>query len=210
MRLRYVKNAFEILEENKELVAFNPELNKGKWKSVFNTNGLLSLEVGSGKGQFLLDSGIANPTDAFIGLEMMTSVICRAVQKLKEKEIKNVLLINKDANHLLEYFEIGEVDKLYLNFPDPWPKARHEKRRLTSMSFLEKYKTILSKDGTIRFKTDNLDLYNYSLENFSKVLEEGFKCGESVYTIGDIQTEFETKYRLNGKTIYYIEGKFKR
>ncbi len=209
MRLRHVKNAQSIVEDNRDIVIENPSLYKGKWKELLNVNGLLSLEVGCGKGKFLTDNAILNKDNGYIGLEMMTSVICRAVQKVLECETKNVLLINQDANNLLDLFNESELDRIYVNFPDPWPKKRHEKRRLTSPNFLDKYKTILKKDGVFRFKTDNLDLYNYSIETVLPVLKDGYKCGLVEYNTDTIMTEFETKFRNNGNPIYYIEGVFK-
>ena len=209
MRLRHVKNASAIVEENRNIVIENPTLYKGKWKELLNVNGPISLEVGCGKGKFLCDNAILFKNNGYIGLEMMTSVICRAVQKVLETGAKNVLLLNQDANNLLDLFNEGEIDKIYVNFPDPWPKKRHEKRRLTSPSFLSKYKTILKKDGVFRFKTDNLDLYNYSLETVLPVLKDGFKYGLVEYSDDTIMTEFETKFKNNGNPIYFIEGVFK-
>lgn len=211
MRLRHVKNASEIVESHKDIVIESPENYKGEWRKLFNKddNTKLSLEIGCGKGLFLTRLSDAFKDEAFLGIEMMTSVICRAVQKIDEQKIENVKLINKDGANILDYFMEGEIDHLYVNFPDPWPKARHEKRRLTFPSFLEKYKVILKKDGIFRFKTDNLDLYNYSLETLSKALKDDFKYGKVEYTTDTIMTEFETKFRSNGNDIYYIEGTFK-
>ena len=211
MRLRHVKNAQEIVDENRNIVLLDPTVNKGKWKEVMGiTDGTLSLEIGCGKGQFLTLNALENPNNGYIGLEMMTSVICRAVQKINEKEVKNVLLINKDGINILDFFDEGEIDRLYINFPDPWPKARHEKRRLTSPNFLDKYKIILKKDGVFRFKTDNIDLFNYSKETILERLNSDYKCGEVDYSVPQIQTEFETKFKDAGNKIYFIEGTFKR
>ena len=210
MRLRHVKNAYEIVSENKDIVIENPKEYKGRWKELLNTNGSISLEVGCGKGKFLTENAIKFKENGYLGLEMMTSVICRATQKVKELELPNVKLINQDAINLLDLFDEGELDRIYVNFPDPWPKKRHEKRRLTSPSFLAKYKTLLKKDGVFRFKTDNLDLYNYSLETVIPTLKDGYNCGEVDYTNQEIiMTEFETKFKNQGNPIYYIEGIFK-
>ena len=210
MRLRHVKNAAQIVSENKEIVIENPENYKGSWLKSMNLSGTLSVEVGCGKGKFLTDNALINKDNAYIGLEMMTSVICRAVQKIKELEISNVLLLNKDANNILDYFNENEIDRIYINFPDPWPKKRHEKRRLTSPSFLDKYKVILKENGIFRFKTDNQDLYNYSLETILPRLKDGYKYGEVDYSEDVIMTEFESKFRSNGNPIYYIEGVLKK
>jgi len=211
MRLRYVKNAQEICDSCPNIYIKDIEVNKGNWRKIFpNENGSLSLEIGCGKGQFLTSNALENPNNCYLGLEMMTSVICRAVERIRDNNVENVKLINKDATNILEYFNEGEIDKLYINFPDPWPKARHEKRRLTSPSFLEKYKVILKKDGVFRFRTDNLDLFNYSKETILPVMDDDVKYGEVVYKENEIQTEFETKFRNQGNPIYFIEGKFRR
>ena len=211
MRLRHVKNAFEIIENNRDIAIDNPEDYKGRWRESFSfsSDSSLEIEVGCGKGKFLSEMALNNSANLYIGLEMMSSVICRAVTKIKENEIKNVLLLNKDCEHILEYFNEKEVDRIYINFPDPWPKLRHEKRRLTSPKFLEKYKTILKEDGILRFKTDNLDLYNYSLETILPLLKDDKRYGEVDYSSSTIMTEFETKFREKGNPIYFIEGSFK-
>ena len=211
MRLRNVKNAFEIIENNKDIVVDNPEDYKGKWLESFkkDKDSCLSVEVGCGKGKFLSTLAKENENDLFIGLEMMSSVICRAVTKVKESEITNCLLLNKDCEHILDYFMENEVDRIYINFPDPWPKLRHEKRRLTSKRFLDKYKIILKEDGILRFKTDNLDLYNYSLETILPLFKDDKRYGEVDYKENVIETEFESKFREKGNPIYFIEGSFK-
>ena len=209
MRLRHVKDAFEICASNKDICIENPTDYKGKWREFLENADSLSLEVGCGKGQFLVSLSKENEHSLFLGLELMTSVICRAVQKVKEENIKNVLLINKDAVLLNELFDENEVDKIYINFPDPWPKARHDKRRLTYSKYLEMYKRILKKDGVIRFKTDNFDLYEFSKESFSNFLKDDFKCGIVEYMGDEILTEFETKFKALGNPIYFIEGTFK-
>jgi len=211
MRLRYVANAQEICDSCPNIYIKDVEVNKGKWRELFpNKNGELSLEIGCGKGLFLSTLGLNNKDNCYLGLEMMTSVICRAVERIRDQKIENVKLINKDGNNILDYFGEGEIDRLYLNFPDPWPKARHEKRRLTYPSFLEKYKVILKKDGIFRLRTDNLDLFNYSKETILPLMGDDCKHGEVVYQEGEVQTEFETKFRNQGNPIYFIEGKFKR
>ena len=211
MRLRHVKNAFDIIENNRDIAIENPENYKGKWRESFNKSqdSSLSVEVGCGKGKFLSTMSEENKNDLFIGLEMMSSVICRAITKVKEKELTNCLILNKDCEHILDYFNEGEVDRIYINFPDPWPKLRHEKRRLTSPRFLEKYKTILKEDGILRFKTDNLDLYNYSLETILPLLKDDKRFGEVEYSSDTIMTEFESKFKEMGNPIYFIEGSFK-
>ncbi len=211
MRLRHVKGAQDIVDNNPEIVIKNPEENKGKWREFLgkDKNAKLSLEIGCGKGKFIHDLALSSPDELFIGIELMTSVICRAVTKLKEDEVANAILLNVNGENILDYFDEGEIDYLYINFCDPWPKDRHAKRRLTNERFLEKYKVVLKKDGIIRFKSDNYPLYQYSLETMPKYLKEGYEYGESVFTEGMIQTEFEEKFRAQGNPIYYIKGTFK-
>lgn len=208
MRLRHVKNAQEIVESEPNICFQNPEEHKGAWRKAFSKEKeKLYIEVGTGKGKFLLESALQNPEIGYVGIEMMTSVIVRALQKIKDSQVENFVLINKDGANLLDYFEVGEVDKLFLNFPDPWPKKRHEKRRLTSPSFLEKYKQIVKKNGEFRIHTDNYDLYQYSIETLSKVLID-MTYGEATYDENTPTTEFEDKFRSLGQPIYFIEGKF--
>ena len=207
MRLRFVKDAKDIIESNKDICITNPIDYQGKW-NTFKDYKRLEIEVGCGKGQLISSMAERFPDNLYIGIEKFDSVICRAITKVKEKEINNCLLIRYDASHLLEMFNKGEVDKVYLSFPDPWPKARHEKRRLTSPIFMDMYKVILKKNGEIRLKTDNYDLYEYSLENMLKYLDNP-SYGERVYTIDELTTEFEDKFRKLGNKIYFIEGKFK-
>lgn len=205
MRLRFVKDAKDIIESNKDICITNPMDYKGKWKKDFKR---LEIEVGCGKGQLISSMAQRYPENLYIGIEKFDSVICRAITKVKEKEINNCLLIRYDAMALLEMFDKEEVDKIYLSFPDPWPKARHEKRRLTSPNFMDMYKVILKKNGEIRLKTDNYDLYNYSLESMLPYLENP-KYGERVYSDDELTTEFEDKFRKLGNKIYFIEGNFK-
>ena len=152
---------------------------------------------------------IAHPDTLFIGIEKFDSVICRAIEKRKELDINNALFVRGDATNLLDWFEAGEVDRVFLSFPDPWPKARHEKRRLSSPRFMDMYKVILNDNGIFRIKTDNVPLYEYSLESTLPYLEDA-KYGERVYTDDEITTEFEEKFRKLGNKIYFIEGKIKK
>lgn len=209
MRLRNVKNAQEIIDNSNGIVIKNPTDYKGNWNSLLEGSKKINLEIGCGKGQFLTLSATSNPTELFVGLEMMSSVICRAIVKVTDSDVKNCFLLNNDGANILDYFDKEEVDRIYLNFPDPWPKKRHEKRRLTSMSFIEKYKIILKEDGIFRLKTDNFDLFEYSKETLLKELDNP-NYGEVIYQGNEIKTEFEEKYILFGKPIYYIEGKFRR
>lgn len=207
MRLRYVKDAKDIIESNKNICITEPETYKGKWRD-FKDYKRLEIEVGCGKGQLISSMAQRYTDNLYIGIEKFDSVICRAITKVIEKEINNCLLIRHDAALLLDMFDKEEVDKVYLSFPDPWPKARHEKRRLTSPNFMDMYRVILKKGGEIRLKTDNYDLYEYSLESMVPYLDNP-KYGIREYTDDELTTEFEDKFRKLGNKIYFIEGKFK-
>jgi len=208
MRLRYVPEAFDIINASPSIIK-NPEDYKGKYHNAFMNAKDIHLEIGCGKGDFLKANALEFKDNIYIGIEMMSSVICRACQKIDSLEIENIKLINKDGSNILSYFNKGEIDYLYLNFPDPWPKARHAKRRLTSPKFLEMYKEILKEDGVFRFKTDNYDLFQYSKETILPLLKDGYFSGEVDEELELIKTEFETKYTLAGKPIYMIKGQFK-
>lgn len=216
MRLRHVKNAEERLQidDNKYYIS-NPKEMKGKWREKFNNSNPIHLEIGCGKGQFIVGKALANPDINFIAVEKFNSVLLRALEKILalEKEINNLYIMVIDAEYLNEYFIDGEIDKIYLNFSDPWPKARHAKRRLTSEVFLDHYKHVLAKDGEIEFKTDNRGLFEYSLESLNR---NGFL----MYNISldlhkdlekypdNITTEFEDKWSKLGP-IYHLEAKLK-
>ena len=207
MRLRFVKDAENIIKSNPDLCITDPENHKGKWIELYPYK-RFEIEVGCGKGKMITSLAEANPENFYLGIEKFDSVICRAIQKLLEHPISNVKFVRNDAINLLNMFEIGEVDKVYLSFPDPWPKARHEKRRLTSPNFMNMYKVILKKGGSIRLKTDNVALYEYSLESMLPYLENP-KYGEYEYKDNDFTTEFEDKFRKLGNKIFFIEGTFK-
>jgi len=208
MRLRHVKNACEIIAQAKNICYINPISEKGVWKKHFPNSSKIILEVGMGKGQFLTSIAQNNPDNLYLGMEKMDSVICRAITKVEEKELSNCILILGDAEKLLDYFNEKEIDEIYLSFPDPWPKARHEKRRLTSPNFLVKYRTILKEDGIIYLKTDNASLFEYSLSTMSPLLKN-YEKGEIDYQTPKITTEFEDKFRLLKEPIYYLKGQFK-
>ncbi|MCB9498360.1 MAG: tRNA (guanosine(46)-N7)-methyltransferase TrmB [Bacillales bacterium] len=209
MRLRKVKNAEEILNNSQDICIEKPVELKGRWSFVFPSDGPIYLEIGSGKGQFISLSASLNPNINYIGMEKMTSVIVRAIEKVKALNLLNCMLLCKDGQDVCDYFSEGEIDRIYLNFSDPWPKNRHEKRRLTSMPFLKKFKTILKKDGLLIFKTDNYDFYLYSLLNLKEELNEDMKYGE-MKEKEEASSEFEDKFRKLEKPIYFISGSFRR
>ena len=200
MRLRNIPGAKDAILEC-DWVIDEPERFKGKWESVFGEKRPLFLEVGMGKGRFLMDMARLHPDRNFVGIEMYDSVLLRAVQKREqlEEDLPNLYFIRMDARNLPDVFEKGEVDKIYLNFSDPWPKERHAKRRLTSRQFLERYDKILAPEGTVEFKTDNRPLFEFSLE---EVKEAGWVLDASTFDLhhdaklmeGNVMTEYEEKF----------------
>ena len=208
MRLRNVKNKEEILN-NTTYLEIDPNSNKGKWETIFNNNNPIHIEIGMGKGDFIIESAIRYPNINFIGIEKYSSVLARAIEKLNDKELPNLRLIRMDANFIEDVFS-KEIDVIYLNFSDPWPKKRTAKRRLTSDIFLEKYKTIFKKDHIIIMKTDNMHLFEYSLESLSRngyVLEKVSLDLHNSDIENNIETEYERKFVLKGNNIYYVYAK---
>ena len=161
MRLRNIKNASTRLAQNERDFVANPQDYKGRWHSLFGNNNPIHIEIGMGKGQFLTQLALQNPNINYIGIEKFTSVLLRASEKLETIELNNVKIINVDALMLNEYFDKDEIERIYLNFSDPWPKNAHANRRLTSNRFLPIYENILVKDVEINFKTDNLLLFEF-------------------------------------------------
>lgn len=168
MRVRNRKGATELLEANPQYVVLNPEDAKGKWHEIFGNDHPIHIEVGSGKGAFITGMAKANPEINYIGIDIQKSVLSYALDKVLEADVPNIKLLWVDGDSLTNYFEDGEIDQLYLNFSDPWPKKRHEKRRLTYKTFLDTFKQILPEHGEIHFKTDNRGLFEYSLVSFSQ------------------------------------------
>ncbi|MGF2617449.1 tRNA (guanosine(46)-N7)-methyltransferase TrmB [Rossellomorea vietnamensis] len=211
MRLRNKPWASEKLNEYPQYVVAQPEDKKGKWNEEFKNDNPLHIEVGTGKGQFVTEMAKANPDVNYIGIELYESVIVSALDRIIEADIPNVKLLNVDAKNLKEYFEKNDVDRVYLNFSDPWPKNRHEKRRLTFESFLKLYEDILVDEGEIHFKTDNQGLFEYSLKSFSHYgLLLNFlslDLHNSDFE-GNIMTEYEEKFSSRGQRIYRCEVKY--
>jgi tRNA (guanine-N7-)-methyltransferase len=205
MRLRNIPGARETMVEN-EYVFTEPEGMAGKWHEVFGNEHPIRIEVGMGKGRFITDLAMANPEINYIGIEKYSSVLLRAVEKQNEIKLENLRFIRMDAESIIEVFGQGEVDRIYLNFSDPWPKDRHAKRRLTSRQFLERYDKILKKDGIIEFKTDNKPLFDFSLEETE---ESVFKIQAHTYDLhhdelmneGNIMTEYEERFSSQGNPI---------
>ena len=204
MRLRNVPGARETIIENQFSIQ-QPEQMKGKWHEVFQNDHPIHIEVGMGKGQFIIEMARRNPEVNYIGIEEYSSVLVRAVEKLEDFEQDNLRLIRMDAENIEEVFDKDEVDRIYLNFSDPWPKDRHAKRRLTSTRFLERYDNILTPEGRVMFKTDNKDLFDFSLEQVEEagwILENHtYDLHHSEYNEGNVMTEYEEKFSAKGNPI---------
>ena len=214
MRLRKVKNARErLMVDNNKYFINEPELYKGKWNELFGNNNPLHIEIGCGKGQFMSTLAKLNTDINYIAIEKFDSVLLRCLEKIINDDIPNLKIAVMDAAVLGTYFADDEVDRIYLNFSDPWPKSHHAKRRLTSPLFLDLYKHVLKDEGEIHFKTDNRGLFEYSLESFNN---NGFKLSHISLDLhkdtekypDNITTEFEDKWSKLGP-IYRLEAKVK-
>ena len=213
MRSRFKPWAADLIDTHPEIVIPDPEQQKGKWQEVFGNKNPLHIEAGTGKGRFIIGMAKANPDINYIGIELFDSVIVTALETILEddKGTPNLRLLKVNAKDIADYFEKGEVDRLYLNFSDPWPKKRHAKRRLTHESFLKLYETVLPEKGEIYFKTDNRKLFEYSLTSIS---EYGMLLKEVSLDLHDnepewnIMTEYEEKFSKKGQPIYRLEAQF--
>lgn len=206
MRLKNIKGASEKILLGKYFIN-NPSDYKGRWNELFKNNNPIYIEIGMGKGNFIIKNAVNNPNINYIGIEMYDSVILRAVEKTNELELNNLYLIRMDARLIEDIFD-KEIDLIYLNFSDPWPKDRHAKRRLTSPRFLEKYSNIFKSKNKIIMKTDNIDLFNYSVESLK---DYGYTID---YLTNDlhkdkdniITTEYEDKFINKGVKINFLEA----
>ena len=212
MRLRNIPGARETIAESQWIVQ-DPALCRGKWKERFGNEHPVHLEIGTGKGKFINQLAAENPDINYVGIEKYSSVLIRALDKLDESQIGNLLFIRGDAELICEYFGEGEVEKIYLNFSDPWPKDRHAKRRLPSKEYLRRFAQILTEDGTIEFKTDNRALFDFAVD---EVEAGGFKILQITYDLhsdpvmneGNIMTEYEERFSAKGNPICkYILGR---
>ena len=206
MRLRKVKNAQENLEKSRYYIS-NPVSNVGNWHEYFQNNHPIHLEIGTGKGQFLIGMAKLHPEINFIGMEKYDSVLVRAIEKAEKDELSNLRFLCMDAKCLQDVFQ-KEISTLYLNFSDPWPKERHKKRRLTHQDFLKLYETIFIDKKTIIQKTDNEGLFAFSLEEFSKsgYTLEKVSLDLANEVIENVQTEYEEKFSKEGYTINYVKA----
>lgn len=215
MRLRNVKGAKEKILASPHVIK-NAESNKGKWKEYFANDNPIHIEIGMGKGQFITNLAIRNPNTNYIGIEKFSSVLVRAIENLtkveneSKEQLSNLYFLRFDAEGITNIFSTDEIGRIYLNFSDPWPKARHGKRRLTSKEFLERYEKILSIDGQVIFKTDNKDLFEFSLKQAEerkwKLKDVTYDLHNSQYARDNIMTEYEEKFSSMGKPIYKLIG----
>ena len=208
MRLRNIPRAEGVIREHRFVIK-RPEDQKGCWKQVFGNRNPVYIEIGMGKGRFLLNMAKAHPDINFVGIERYSSVLLRAIEKFDTEEfceLKNVRFVCMDARNVEDVFAQDEVNRIYLNFSDPWPKARHARRRLTSVEFLARYEKILCEGGLLEFKTDNTELFRFSLEQ----LEEAgwpLECftfdlhHNEVMSQGNVMTEYEEKFSSKGNPV---------
>ena len=199
MRLRHIKGAEEQIAESPYVIQ-DPQGLKGKWHEFFGNQNPIRIEVGMGKGKFIMELAEKNPDVNYIGIERYSSVLLRGLQKRSQLELSNIYFMRIDALELADVFDAGEVDRIYLNFSDPWPKARHARRRLTSPEFFARYDKVLVQDGQVEFKTDNRDLFDFSVESLGESETWGIsECTydlhhDEIMNVGNIMTEYEEKF----------------
>lgn len=206
MRLRNIPGANDVIAASTYVIQ-NPMEKKGNQQESFSKNQPLHIEIGMGKGKFIHELAKRNPQINYIGIERYSSVLLRAIQKMEEEPLENLKFMCIDAKEITDVFEKEEVDKIYLNFSDPWPKDRHAKRRLPSKEFLARYDSILKKDGRLEFKTDNKGLFDFALEELPIA---NWKAEAVSYDLhndekmcqGNIMTEYEEKFSAKGNPIY--------
>ena len=210
MRIRKRKHTDERIERCSDLLCANPEENKGKWREFFGNSNPIHLEIGCGKGDFMVELARRNPDINYIALEKEKDVIVIALEKAAAAGIENVTYCNSYAENLTDFFEKDEIQRVYLNFSDPWKKSRHAKRRLTSEKFLISYREILPHDGSIFFKTDNRPLFDFSLEQFPlcgfRLENITFDLHNSEFAADNIMTEYERNFSAKGFPINRLEA----
>lgn len=208
MRLRNKPWAKDALASHPEMVIQNPEQWKGRWQERFGNDNPIHIEIGSGKGQFVSGMAKKNPNINYIGIEIQESVLVVALEKALAADVPNLQLLHVNGGQVTDYFEKGEVNQIYLNFSDPWPKKRHAKRRLTHESFLVGYEQVLPPFGELHFKTDNRGLFEYSLASFSQfglILKQVWLDLHKVDFPENVMTEYEEKFSAKGHPIYRVE-----
>ncbi|WP_105300650.1 tRNA (guanosine(46)-N7)-methyltransferase TrmB [Anaerococcus marasmi] len=208
MRLRHKPNAIPEMRENNKIY-FDASVNKGKWKEIFGNDNPIHLEIGAGKGDFVTQMANLHKDINYIALEMNTNAFVVASRKMLDEDMKNVRGIIGNAENLEEFFEKGEIDKIYLNFSTPWPKKRHHKRRLSHKRFLDRYKKIISDGADLELKTDNEDFFDGSLEYFEDFGMAIEKVDRNLDINKSVVTEYEKKFRQRSMPIYFVAAKFK-
>lgn len=210
MRLRNVRGSRETIAAN-DYVIKNETEKKGIWNQVFGNDHPIHVEIGMGKGTFITTLAQQNPDINYIGIEKYSSVLIRAIAKQEELALPNLYFIRMEAEYVADVFAPEEIERIYLNFSDPWPKDRHAKRRLTSKEFLARYDRILAKDGVVIFKTDNRNLFEFSLEQIPEagwtLVDHTYNLHNSEFAEGNIMTEYEMKFVAEGKPIYRLTTK---
>lgn len=209
MRLRNIPRADGVIKSH-PMVVQDTQKSRGNWKNIFGNDRPVYLEIGMGKGRFLMNMAKEHPLVNFVGIERYSSVLLRALEKYdteEYKDLQNIRFLCMDATEIENVFNQGEIWKIYLNFSDPWPKARHARRRLTSGTFLDRYAKILPPGGNLEFKTDNTELFRFSLEEIRE--KEGWRLDKYTYDLhrndemnqGNIMTEYEEKFSSLGNPI---------
>lgn len=208
MRLRNIPGADEAIADSPHCIQ-EPMAEKGRWHLIFGNENPIHIEIGMGKGQFIMKLAKEHPDINYIGIERYSSVLLRALQKMEIEPLPNIRFLCMDASIITEVFDKEEVAKIYLNFSDPWPKERHTKRRLTSRQFFERYDKILAGNGVVEFKTDNDDLFAFSME---EVAEAGWTLDAHTFDLhhdpvlneGNVMTEYEEKFSSLGHPIHKL------
>ena len=211
MRYNFVKNAKEILESSPYLIK-NPEKYKGKWNSVFNNNKPICLELGMGRGSFIIEMAKKHPNINYIGLELDMSQTATAISNIRNEKINNLRMVCADARNIIDYFG-KEIDTIYLTFSEPWPKKQDEKRRFTHESYLKLYDRIFKKHKHIILKTDNKILFASAMESLSQYWYSFDKVSLDLHNdeikIENVMTDFEKQYFKEKRNIYYVDASFK-
>ncbi len=216
MRLRNIRGSREVIAGS-DYVIHEEETRAGSWHQIFGNTHPIHIEIGMGKGKFIMALAKANPQINYVGIEKYSSVLIRALEKMSQEKVPltNLYFIRMDAEQIVKVFAKGEVDKIYLNFSDPWPKDRHAKRRLTSREYLARYQKILSDKGDVEFKTDNRLLFDFSVES---VREAGWELRALTYDLhqdavlnqGNIMTEYEERFSDLGNPIHKLIASYEK
>ncbi len=206
MRLRNITGSREMIAESR-FVVHEPQEYKGRWSELFGNDHPLRIEIGMGKGRFIMDLARMHPEINYVGIEKYSSVLLRGIQKMETDPLPNLYFIRMEAEEIADVFGREEVERIYLNFSDPWPKDRHAKRRLPSREFLKRYDEILVRDGVIEFKTDNEDLFRFALEEIAPAGWQLLQMTEDLHhdekmLAGNVMTEYEEKFSALGNPIY--------